>query len=389
MLFFGIELPLDLTLLSALAVFAMVVFRLYRGNKLVTREISFYGIGLLIVFYVWLVFSSFYSSSDSYARDKIFYFFLNVAAFSVTFLYHGFDYRKFVKAFTVITILLVLAFIPFLFFMGRIYETDSFDRFASISGMYLTLSEFLGLICIVYLTANESILKTKTRDRILVVAAILFLLLLGARGPILFVAFIYGLFWIYKLRAVRLAIKTRTALYLVLGLVIVSGTLVIMFRFQATQELLARTSTRFMNLVMGVFSGEYQDRSSMVRLELYQDAIQGIFAGLPESFFGYGIGSFGVETIGKDVRLYPHNMILEIWFELGFVGLILFAGWLIFLLSKTLRLPYRFISYWLLMYFFLNLMKSSSLVDIRTEFAFLGAYVSQHFELNNEDSAHS
>lgn len=381
--FFGIELPVDLTLISAVLVLCILVYKLYMGEKLITREISFWGIGLLLLFYAWLIFSLFYTSSDQYSRDKAFYFVLNVLAFSIPFLIRGFDIQKFVRFFTWGVLLLTISFLPFLFLMGKVYLSSEFGEYSAISGLYLSLSSYLGLLLILYLTSEEAIFKSKSRDRFLIITILVLMLLLGARGPLLFALMVFAIYYVSRIKSIRLAIGNKTMKALVLGSLFLVVAVVLMAQFDATQTLLTRTFGRFYSLIVAVFSGGSADASSSVtvRIELYKNAIDGIFAGFPQSIFGYGVGSFGIETFGEDMRLYPHNMILEIWFELGLIGLLIFAGWLVYLLSKTLRLEYRYISSWLLVYVFLNLMKSSSLVDIRTEFALIGMFVSQHFTL--------
>lgn len=379
--FFGLSLPVDLTLLVAFFVVALTVWRLYRAQKLETRQITYVGIGLLLVFYGWLIFTLFYTTSEQYSLTKTIYFALNMVAFVVPFLYEGLDIRRFIRWFTLFTLALSVSLLPLQYFnLADLTAGTALEAFQAIEGLYLSLSGYLGLLLVLYLTAREPIWKSKLQDRLLVLVLLLLLALLGARGPILFAGVVFLLSVLYNLRVLRLAIGYKTVQVLVVGGLALFVVLVGMLQFEATQTLLIRTFGRFYSLVAGIVIGGASDASSMVRLALYQDAIHGIFDSLPASLFGYGIGSFGIETFGEDIRLYPHNMILEIWFETGFIGLVIFTGWIVYLLAHTIRLPYKFISYWLLVYFFLNLMKSSSLVDIRTEFAFLGGYVMQFFK---------
>lgn len=356
------------------------------NNKLVTRQVTYIGICLLLVFYGWMLFSLSYTTSNNYSTTKAFYFALNIIGFSIPFLLKGFRIKLFLKWFTASVIFLALALLPFLFFMGKVWETEAFKGYEAISGLYLSLSGYLGLIVVLFLTSKEPFFKSRVRDRIFVIGLVLLMLLLGARGPLIFALFVFGISYLYNLERIKLAIGRQALSYLVAGAFIGVVTLVVMLQFEATESLLNRTFGRLFKLVAGIFTGNYNDASALTRVELFKDALAGIFAGLGQNLTGYGIGSFGIETMGEDFRLYPHNMILEIWFELGFIGLILFFGWIVFLLSKTVRLPYKYVSYWVLLYFFLNLMKSSSLVDIRTEFAFLGIFVTQFF-LKTENCA--
>jgi hypothetical protein len=41
--------------------------------------------------------------------------------------------------------------------------------------------------------------------------------------------------------------------------------------------------------------------------------------------FGYGFGSYGLLSLGIDERAYPHNVFIEVFLELGVVGLIAFV----------------------------------------------------------------
>ena len=75
------------------------------------------------------------------------------------------------------------------------------------------------------------------------------------------------------------------------------------------------------------------------------------------------------------MRLYPHNIILEILFELGFIGLLIF-GYILYILWKNYSL-YRkkYVSGFVLFYIFLNLMKSNCLEDLRVYFSFIAIYI--------------
>jgi O-antigen ligase len=75
------------------------------------------------------------------------------------------------------------------------------------------------------------------------------------------------------------------------------------------------------------------------------------------------------EISGVDGRGYPHNIILEIWFELGLIGLFLF---LLFAMSSFIyKISKESKTSWIIfLYIILNLLKSNSLVDIRIHLFF-------------------
>ena len=112
----------------------------------------------------------------------------------------------------------------------------------------------------------------------------------------------------------------------------------------------------------GLFSSDNDmGDSANTRVELIYFSIAHIFSSVFVFLFGTGIGSFGYEWTGVDMRLYPHNIILEILFELGFIGLLIF-GYILYILWKNYSL-YRkkYVSGFVLFYIFLNLMKSNCL----------------------------
>lgn len=71
-------------------------------------------------------------------------------------------------------------------------------------------------------------------------------------------------------------------------------------------------------------SSEHYDATgqSHMRLEIFAEAIRGW---TERPLLGHGIGGFSVVWNNSDVRLFPHNLILELLCELGVVGLALFA----------------------------------------------------------------
>ncbi len=54
-------------------------------------------------------------------------------------------------------------------------------------------------------------------------------------------------------------------------------------------------------------------------------------------FFGSGIGSFPIAVGLGDKRMYPHNIFLEIAAELGVVGLVIFAFFLLYGVKRLIQ----------------------------------------------------
>lgn len=381
LIFFGIILPVDLTIITSACIVGLSIYKLQKTNNFSTRLVSFNSIAGLLLFFAWMVFTLFYTASEKYSSDKTFYFLLNIIAFSVPFLYKGFNVRLFFQLITLGIIILAIGLLPFQYFdiLESSKQIKEDGTFSAIGGLYLTLSEYLGLLAVLFMTKQQKIIFSRNLDVFIIITALSLMFLLGARGPIIFGVGVWVLYYFNSIKVIRLAVKPRTIRQLGIGVFVFTVILVLMTRFDATNTLLSRSFYRFSYLIQGLFSESGQDHSSSVRIDLIKDALNGVFMNLNAFFFGHGIGSFGIITQETDVRLYPHNLILEIWFEMGMIGLSLFAGWIVYMLLKARKLPNDLISYWLLFYIFLNLMKSSSLIDIRVEFAVLGLFMVQNF----------
>ena len=97
---------------------------------------------------------------------------------------------------------------------------------------------------------------------------------------------------------------------------------------------------------------------------------------------GVGFGGFGMFHRDVDERCYPHNIILEIWAELGLVGT---WGFLVghVCLPPDRYVPTRLTISLLVCFYLLQLMKSSSFVDSKYLFIFVGLLFTTAHEAKN------
>lgn len=91
------------------------------------------------------------------------------------------------------------------------------------------------------------------------------------------------------------------------------------------------------------FESGAADYSNKARLALILNAIDS----KTDFFNGEGLGSFSIITTGEDVLYYPHNVFLEIYFEQGILGIIIF----LILLFNIRHIHLKFIFLLLLAYF--------------------------------------
>lgn len=82
------------------------------------------------------------------------------------------------------------------------------------------------------------------------------------------------------------------------------------------------------------FSGH--DVSNLGRVFLLKTALD---LGASPGWFGLGTGGYAAATGFGDIRFYPHNLVLEVWIELGVVGLALLAAWALALVRRLRFAP--------------------------------------------------
>lgn len=157
------------------------------------------------------------------------------------------------------------------------------------------------------------------------IASIVFgvLILSGSRGPVIASIF-SGLVYVYK-------IKNNSAKSIAISITLV---LVLLGLF-------------------GVAFESYVYDSNFYSVYHRFDSI--LFAiNQPFAIWGNGLSSFGLHYTGDDIYSYPHNILAELYFEIGMVGIALFLGltWIIF------RVYTHSIPGILAFYYYLNAMSS-------------------------------
>jgi len=369
-----ISFPCDLTLLTAS--FLMVFFL---HNQIDYSKQSFcYNRGsiiwyALLIFWLWMIISLVYTSSNNYSLSKTFSFITNLIPFLVISFSTTFSIKRFLLLFLVANVVVSCLFIP-LYSTFRVASVT--EEIRSFMGLYLSLGTNIGLIIVLLLSTTEKMLHDKWKMMMIMLLWAL-LIILGARGPLMF-AFIVMLGIMYKDYQSFIQFLKKNILYVFLVLMFCIGiAYYIELKTGGMISLLFDFSIERLSLILdGLFSSDNDmGDSANTRVELIYFSIAHIFSSVFVFLFGTGIGSFGYEWTGVDMRLYPHNIILEILFELGFIGLLIF-GYILYILWKNYSL-YRkkYVSGFVLFYIFLNLMKSNCLEDLRVYFSFIAIYI--------------
>lgn len=332
---------------------------LYFKSKLYFARGSLPSITLLLLFYLWMILSLLYTVSPQYSYSKTFLFLTNLAAFLFPLAYNGFDFQRFVRYFIYIGSVFIVLYLSMVPRSYSAYISENLE----ISGKYLDIG-YLAALNVLLLALLLPHLEIKRWLKLGFIGVNLAAVAItGARGPLVFmilVLFLYVLFnpgilsrFLGRLDIKKILVIAVSVIILGVGLYNTLG--------NYTDNI--QRSLERLSLVTDAGSSSLEVRFSQIYFTLEK-----IFENTVNFLFGSGIGSFGILFAGEDIRLYPHNIILETWFELGAVGVILLLLFFLFYIKKIkLNSP----SFYIFFYLLLNSLKSSSLVDLRVMFGVL------------------
>lgn len=342
--------------LFALAIASLdVVFQMVTKFKKPSQEYVFVFLTILGL-YCYLTFSNLYSASSSYALVKTANFVPNIVFFTYASTLKKLDLKLFIKSYCLVLIPLALFFI---YMKSIVWQVDSEATrvFKDLRNYYLSIGLHLGiLLFLVYYYLK----------RIWLLVLLFFLLLASSARAALFITMFT--FLIFEFTTVITFKIKKKVLLIASGTLVALSAIAVIF-WSKLEGLLMNSLGRFAVL----FSGS--DKSSQGRLEAMSYALESSVESVSAFLFGHGIGSFGVLYLGIDGRAYPHNLFIELLFELGIIGLLLVVFLLIFTFLRALKGKKIFIV--LFVFCFLNAMKSSNLTDLWVLFSILGLALNQ------------
>jgi hypothetical protein len=312
--YYHINIPVDLTLLSGiiLILFAFTDFLLH-GIKVKFSRASIITSSILLIFFIWMIFSLLYTESPDYSYKKSILFLTNIIAFFYPLVIQRFDVKKFVKYLIVfIPIILLWFFYIYLYLSAK---NDISESFLEFSGLYLSLSTIAGILAVVFLTSKEKIFASNIFNIIAGFFLIALILLTGARGPLFFAVLTIFLYFVYRVLFLKYSLiinlkKFVISSLLIIPVVLFSGIYVINKYYDNIEVLLQRSLFRINLLISGVSETGEMGKSVDTRMELYKYSLNEIFSNFSTFLGGNGIGSFGILHSGIDGREYPHNILL-------------------------------------------------------------------------------
>ncbi|MGB5692810.1 MAG: O-antigen ligase family protein [Flavobacteriaceae bacterium] len=345
-------------ILAAVDIVVGMVFRRY--EIVLTRE-SMFSLLMLFFIFVIMVISLLYTDSGLYAYEKSAIFIVNILYFIYPLFITKIDLEKLCKwllwFFLPVAIMFVLA--RFLYF-SELNADKTLIRYE----FYLIRKHYLGLSTTT--AALILLLVYLKKPFIYTIIALTTLIGLGGRGAFLFLIFTLFIWKFDKIINFGSSFKL-TRKHLTYSIFSASAIVfVIYYFFDKIFAVINFGLLRFKTLL-----DPSVDRSTRGRIERLEYTIDSILAAPWKFIFGEGIGSFGILYTGVDGREYPHNIYLEVLFELGLLGLIPF---LFFTIIPFWYKRNAFFQAFML-YFFLNALKSGDLTSIWTLFLSYGFIV--------------
>ncbi|MFL2564933.1 MAG: O-antigen ligase family protein [Parvicellaceae bacterium] len=373
---YGNNIKIPLTIIFGILLILMIYIKdIYKLKRLKEEYKSFI---FLLLFFVWSLFSISYSSSENYVWYKLLGLGTNFLAFFGVLIMKEISLKRFTIYFSYFTYFFSLIF--FMINPNSISKNFIFHDYFNeiyIQGWYLVLGQFLIVNMLLIFSFSE---KKKIIYNLLISLNII--CLLGGRFPIVLALLVFFVISIYLIQKKYLTKKLLMQFFKTLTIIILINS-VLNLSSKTYRSLLLRSIYRF-----EVLSSSFNDLNFLNDQENYQESLNQennsfnkrleyllfsktkIFENKSSLILGYGLGSFSNEYDQTDRRLYPHNIIVEIVFELGLIGLLLALA---FLISNSSSYKGFFTNLALLaaLTLLINSMKSSSIVDLRLLFALL------------------
>lgn len=372
-----IQTHVDITLLFLILSFLVFLYRSLQNSFAQRLPYSFTKVAaLFLLLAACLIGGLLYTQSMEYGFDKAlrFVFLTGWAFFGAALLISDYlSLRRF--SWALVTISTAMAIDALLSYPGA-GQVSFVTAFGS---NYIALARAGGLGL---LTTVAFLLPTERRPLVRLCLGVMAALQLwaalsaGARGPVL-ALILSSLFFFAlsvrgfpRLRIERFALRIGVLAFLIFIAIAIAG-----------QELF---STLVFRMRVALTEG---GTSLVTRLELYRAALE-LWAKSP--IWGNGTGQFGVAVAGEDIRLYPHNIVLELGAETGSIGVLVFGTMIGMAFVDGLRRLYRTkglsktIARYLLVvscFALLNAMVSGDINDNKMLFALVGLLgVTAHFQ---------
>lgn len=304
--------PIDITIFCLLVTGVFGVKRLMNNPRILKQMVV--SISLFAAFTAIILISYLLTDSVAYANEKTMRYLL-ITAWSFIGVYVLINDKasllKFIKSIILIAFIVSLVGFNDLIsnwragtYNGTIFVMDT---------DYLALGRTVGLGLVLLVTtqwfSNQRSYKKTTMAMIIIMAVVI--LFSGGKMPLMSTMLTFFIITILATRFIskgKLVVNKGVFRLTVLSII---GTLLLLpvYLSGAFDNIFTRISSFF----------DGGDTSTLMRVVLYQTAIDMI---KENPIFGTGWASFPLYFYDKDIKVYPHNIFLEVFSELGVFGLL-------------------------------------------------------------------
>ena len=330
-----------------------------------------------LLFMIYLYIGTFYSHAPIYGQSKTIglFAFLLIAALSGKYIVLYFD--LFLKFNLIFFIFFILIYIAFYKSFGNVLKGLSQETRGEMGGDVfgvISTSRYVGFNLIslffLYSRLKISVIFKTIGLIVLTITGIFIMILFGSKGPLLALIIAPIIF---------LLLHKRTS---------VKKTIILFVAFMGISILLLFPGI-ILELIPQHYQPYFQERffdydayTSGGRPSLYQLAISDIDQ--KSILFGKGTGNYGYLYTGADTKIYPHNIIIELLYENGIIGLILFLGLFSYMFRKTPLTNYFINKSCLVIFVYYFLFSAQVSGDISNNFALFIFLIFIFYEFEHE-----
>jgi hypothetical protein len=316
------------TIIIAIVIIILLFIRHKTDLKFILERnnLKFYALIL------WLLIGIFYTNAPNYGMTKLYKFigFYLLGIFTAKIVTENLNF--FLKTMVVFLLIMILDFFyvnrSFNEFISHVSVTSRVEEFGGTSGFKsgIEVSRYIAFtIIIIFISFKERLFNNlwKLISSMLVIFGLIFMALMGSKGPLI------SMFITFSFLAI-LYIKNRTKaiLYFIAPILL----LLFIYFFQdfilshLTSDLSEYFFYRYFNIE------KFTDRPDLFTMAL---------SNINHIIIGEGTGNFGFLWFGTDIDGYPHNIFLELFYENGIIGLLIFLSLLFSTLWRSIHLKIR------------------------------------------------
>lgn len=390
------ELPVDITLLSGITLFTYAIFKAIHREGGVFKFINtscnkrLIPIGLFLIFCLWCLLTIMIGLDGEYPSKKFIHLLTHFIPLTAIFFHKNIHIKRFAYGFIIVAI----GFSFFYFFTSpsiKYYEDPKLHYldYEYITGLGLTSSMLIAPAILLSLFYIRNIIVK------LSLAYLLFFMLfyVSARGSLL--ALIIVLIVLVYLKRKSLLpyfnekIKPRITKIVssILVITVILTTLISLDEYKKNtfklslykNKLLLKSADDSESWSISNYLKERgenhrpegKNKSILTRVWHYKFIGYELKENPKLLIHGVGFGSYSMSCCGSDILDHPHNLILELTYETGLIGLIIFLIFIFYVIRRGLTNQLLLCFFLCLLFYLLHSMKSSSIIDLRLMFGFI------------------